>query len=75
MKCVVCKHGETRPGTATLTLERDELTLVVKNVPAEVCANCGEEYLNEEVVSQLLDTAEAEARAGTQVDVREYRAA
>lgn len=25
MKCVVCRQGETRPGTATLVLERDGL--------------------------------------------------
>jgi hypothetical protein len=24
MKCVICKHGETKPGLVTVTLERDE---------------------------------------------------
>lgn len=47
MRCVICRQGETRPGTATLVLERDGLTLVLKNVPAEVCENCGEEYVDE----------------------------
>ena len=75
MKCVVCKQDETKPGKATVTLERDGLTLVVKGVPARVCRNCGEEYIDEEVVSELLKTAEEEAAEGTQVDVREYRAA
>ncbi|MDO8585623.1 MAG: type II toxin-antitoxin system MqsA family antitoxin [Armatimonadota bacterium] len=75
MKCVVCKQGETLLGKATVTLDRDNLTLVVKGAPAQVCSNCGEEYLDEEIVAELLGTAEEEARAGTQVDVREYRAA
>lgn len=75
MKCVVCKHGETRPGKTTVTLERDALTLVVKSVPAEVCSNCGEEYVDEAIVEQLLKTAEAEVADGTRVDVREYKAA
>lgn len=58
MKCAICKHGETRPGKATLTLERNETTLVIKGVPAEVCANCGEEYVSEEITVRLLETAE-----------------
>jgi len=48
MKCVVCKHGETRPGSTTLTLERHGGTLVVKGVPARICDNCGEAYVEEE---------------------------
>ena len=75
MKCVVCKQGETESGKATLTLERDGLTMVVKGVPARVCQNCGEEYIDDEIVEELLTTAEQEAAEGTQVDVREYRAA
>ena len=75
MKCVVCKQGETESGKATVTLERDGLTMVVKGVPARVCQNCGEEYIDDEIVEELLTTAEQEAAEGTQVDVREYRAA
>ncbi len=75
MKCVICKQGETRPGKATVTLERSGMTLVVKNVPARVCANCGEEYVDEKTTSRLLKEAEEAARAGVQVDIREYIAA
>ena len=48
MKCVVCKKGETKAGTTTMTLERDGATLVFKSVPARVCANCGEAYVDGE---------------------------
>lgn len=75
MKCVICKNGETRPGKVTVTLERGGTTLVIKAVPAQVCANCGEEYVDESVTAQLLKTAEEAARAGVQVDVREYAVA
>lgn len=75
MKCVICRQGETRPGKATVTLERNGTTLVIKNVPARVCANCGEEYVDDATTSQLLKAAEEAARAGVQVDVREYMAA
>ena len=72
MRCVICKHGDTRPGTATVTLTRDQLTLVVKDVPANVCENCGEEYVDEATSKQLFRMAEEVARAGVQVDVRQY---
>lgn len=75
MKCVICKQGETQPGTVTVTLERDSLTLVVKGVPARVCQNCGEEYLDEDAASRLLETAEEAARANVFVDIRQYAAA
>ena len=75
MICVICKNGETQLGKATVTLEREETTLVIKGVPAQVCGNCGEEYVDEETTARLLKTAEDAASAGVQVDVRQYAAA
>ncbi|MEP6890316.1 MAG: type II toxin-antitoxin system MqsA family antitoxin [Nitrospirota bacterium] len=75
MTCVICKNGETRPGTATVTLEREGATVVIKGVPAQVCKNCGEEYVDEAITARLLKTAEEAVRAGVQVDVRTYGAA
>jgi YgiT-type zinc finger domain-containing protein len=75
MTCIVCKQGETVPGTVTVTLERGGLILVVKGVPARVCTTCGEEYVDEAVAERLLQVAEDAARAGVQVDIREYAAA
>jgi YgiT-type zinc finger domain-containing protein len=75
MKCVVCRQGRTRPGAATLVLERDGLTLVLKNVPAEVCENCGEEYVDEAVASSALASAERAVAEGVTVEIREFKAA
>jgi YgiT-type zinc finger domain-containing protein len=75
MRCIICKQGETLPGKTTVTLERDSLTLVIKNVPAGVCENCGEEYIDEEITRRLLSIAEEAAQSGVQVDIRSYIAA
>jgi hypothetical protein len=56
-------------------LERDATMLVVRSVPAQVCENCGEEYINEDISAKLLQQAEEAVRAGVQVDVRTYVAA
>jgi len=75
MRCVICKQADVEPGTATVTLERDGMTLVVKHVAARVCPNCGEEHVNEDAAARLVETAEQAARSGVQVDVREYAVA
>jgi len=75
MKCVVCKQAETRPGTTTVTLERDGLTVVFKGVPAQICPNCGEDYVDSAVSERLLREAGQTARNGTQVEVRQFAVA
>jgi YgiT-type zinc finger domain-containing protein len=75
MNCLICKKGQTASGTATVTLERGGLTLVVKAVPAQVCDNCGEEYVDQTTTAQLLAELDSEARAGSEINVRQFQAA
>ena len=75
MKCVICKQAETRAGVTTVMLERGQSTFVVREVPAQVCPNCGEDYVDSAVAKSLLHSAEDLSRAGTQIDVRRYAAA
>ena len=75
MKCPICKHGETLNGTASMILERGSATLVFKNVPAQICNNCGEEYFSDDVTRSLLAQAELATAVGVEIDVRQYRAA
>ncbi len=75
MKCVVCKNGNTKAGVATLTLEKENSTIVFKGVPAEVCENCSEEYIDSETTKKLLSDANKAVEAGVQVDVRAFKAA
>ena len=72
MKCVICKHGETKQGKTTVTLERDTTTLVIKVVPAQVCTNCGEAYFDGHVTDSLLDMLNTAVETGVQVEVRVY---
>jgi YgiT-type zinc finger domain-containing protein len=73
--CLVCRQGETRPGTTTVVLQRDGATVVISDVPAQVCENCGEEYLDEKVAQSVLAAAQQSARAGVRVEIRDYVAA
>lgn len=74
MKCTICKTGTTRSGTATVTLERGGTTVLIKDTPAEVCTNCGEYYLSEDVTAQVHELAEEAVRHGAEIEVLRYAA-
>jgi YgiT-type zinc finger domain-containing protein len=74
MTCTICKHGETAPGFVTVTLQRGDTTVVLKGVPADVCDNCGEYYLDENVASQVYAMAERAVKSGAEVEIRRYAA-
>lgn len=58
-----------------MTLHRDESTIIFKHVPADVCNNCGEYYLDEEVTELLLKKAEDAVKKGAEVETLRYMAA
>lgn len=72
MKCVICRQGETRPGAATLMLEHSCRTVIVTHLPAQVCENCGEDYVDETTAAAALDGAERALRDGAEVVIRDY---
>jgi len=74
MKCPICKHGNTHRSTASITLERGHTTVMFKQVPAEVCENCGEAYHDAAVTRALLQQADQAAQSGIEIDVRRYAA-
>jgi YgiT-type zinc finger domain-containing protein len=75
MNCVLCRNGTLMPGTADKVLSRAGVTVVVQDVPAEICDNCGEKYFSEDVTRHLLRLAREAVAAGVVVDVRRYVAA
>ena len=74
MKCITCRQGETSPGLVTVPLQREETTVIFKEVPAEICENCGEYYLSKEVTEKLLARAEAAVENGAEVEILRFAA-
>lgn len=74
MECVICKQGRTQPGRTTVTLQREQTTVVIKDVPADICDNCGEYYLSEEVTQRVQALAENAFKLGVEVEVLKYAA-
>jgi len=74
MECVICKAGTMKEGKVTVTLQRKESIIVVKNVPARVCENCGEYTHSEEVTGKLMGIAEQAVANNTEIEVLQYAA-
>ena len=76
MICVICKNGETEPGTTTSTLERDSTIILVRGIPAKVCNNCGEAYIDSQTLVRLhnMSPEDSERDYDTEVVVLKYAA-
>lgn len=72
MDCIICRRAETRPSTTQITLERGSVALVFTEVPAQVCPNCGESYVDEPVAAVLLQAAEEMVEAGVITGTQRY---
>ena len=52
MTCFMCK-GELENKNTTFMIELDNSIIIIKNVPSQVCRQCGEVSYSDEVAKQL----------------------
>lgn len=69
MECSICKSGQTQSGHVTVTLEKNETIVLLKNVPAEVCTNCGHYFLSEEMAKIVLEKGNEAYSKGAELEV------
>ena len=69
MECALCKVGATEKGKVTITLERDGAIVLIKDVPAEVCTNCGHYYLSEEITRLVMEKGNTAIESGADLEV------
>jgi YgiT-type zinc finger domain-containing protein len=74
MNCILCKQGKTCPGFATVTLQQDETTVILKQVPADICENRGEYYLSSEITARVMQRAEAAVKMGAEIEIVKFAA-
>jgi YgiT-type zinc finger domain-containing protein len=72
MICLICRQAELIYGSTSISFERDEFRLLMRNVPAQVCPNCGEAVVDEDVAAELLKKTENIFEQGLQDEVRDY---
>jgi YgiT-type zinc finger domain-containing protein len=69
MECSICKNGETKSGHVTVTLEKGDTIVLIKNVPADVCQNCGHYYLDSETTAMVLNKGQEAFDKGAELEV------
>lgn len=69
MECVICKNGNTKKGKVTVTLEKNGSIIAIKEVPADVCQNCGEYFLDAEMTKEVLRRADLAVKNGVEIEV------
>ncbi|MSQ70809.1 MAG: type II toxin-antitoxin system MqsA family antitoxin [Betaproteobacteria bacterium] len=74
MKCGICKTGHTHPGVTTVTLQRDNTVVVIRDVPAEICEDCGEYYLSDAIARRVYADAEKTAARHVEVEIQRFAA-
>ena len=74
MICPICKSGKMEEGYTSLTFEKVSATLVIKGIPANVCDNCGEAFVSEDIARKLHDLAKSEFDKGVEVEVVHFAA-
>lgn len=72
MKCTICKTGHTHSGFATVTLQRDNTVVVIREVPAQICEDCGEHYLSGPIARRVYADAEKTAHRHVEVEIQRY---
>ena len=72
MKCSLCKNGDASSGKVTVTLNRENSIIIIKEVPAQICNNCGDYFLSSEVTKSVLSIAENAVKKGVEVEILKY---
>ncbi len=67
--CPTCKNGTLKAGVATVTLERAGALIIFRDVPADVCDNCGAYFLSEDTSKELYKKANEAIKNGAQVEI------
>jgi len=73
MTCPICGQAALSPGTTTFAADADGTVVVVRDVPADVCDNCGEAFISDAVAAELEALVTEAKNSGTESLVRHYQ--
>ncbi len=74
MICVICKTGKYKNGLVTVALTKGEAAVIIKEVPAMVCEQCGEYVLSSEVTEKVMKIVNNALLNGAEVEIRRFAA-
>lgn len=69
MICQICKVESTKKGKTLVTLQKGESILLIKEVPAIICENCGHYYLESKTAQKVLSTGNEAISKGMELGI------
>jgi len=75
MKCTTCHNGVCVSQPANTMFDKGESIVVLKNVPAMVCNNCGAKYFDAETTRLMLKKVKEVSAKGTELEILNLKAA
>ena len=73
MSCFMCK-GDFEDKLTTFLVDVGNCIVIVKNVPAQVCSQCGETSYSDGVATRLEEIVDTAVEALTEITVVNYSA-
>ena len=71
MNCFMCK-GNIENKNTTFMVELDNSIIIIKNVPSQVCKQCGEVTYTDEVAKQIQKLVNSVKNSITEITVINY---
>ncbi|MCR5147025.1 MAG: type II toxin-antitoxin system MqsA family antitoxin [Clostridia bacterium] len=71
MKCFMCK-GETEKKLVNYLVDVDNTIIIIKEVPANVCKQCGERYFDNDVMKNLEKIIDDVKKVSVEISIVKY---
>lgn len=72
MNCFMCK-GETESKLVNYLVDIDNNIIIIKEVPAHVCKQCGERYFDNDVMKNLEKIIDEVKRVSMEISIVNYK--
>ena len=73
-KCPLC-GGEMKDGTTAIPFFINDKIIVIKDVPAEICSDCGEAYMKSSVAGRIETLLDRLEDLQSEMSIVHYKAA
>lgn len=73
MVCVMCK-GDLTEGTISYSADHNSQFLLIRKVPALICSQCGEFFLDDETLARIEQVIESAKKTNVEIEVLKFAA-
>ena len=71
MDCVIC-HAGLKKGYTNHVVNLDKQIIIIKNVPANICNQCGESFFDHQTALNLEKIIEEPKKSGAEITIINY---